>query len=177
MALIPQVVDAVRVPVIAAGGIADGRGIAAAFALGASAVQIGTAYLLCPEATVRPLHRDALRRAKDDATAITNVFTGRPAEGSRTALFGRSGRCRRSPRHSRSPRQAIAPLRRAAEAQGSPDFSPLWAGQAAALAAGRNVGAGELTRLLASEALERLRRSAAANNSCEKHGRLSTNSA
>ena len=81
MALVPQVTDAVKVPVIAAGGVADARGIAAAFDLGASAVQIGTAYLFCPEAKVSPLHREALRRARDNDTVLTNVFTGRPACG------------------------------------------------------------------------------------------------
>ncbi len=80
-ALLPQVVDAVRVPVIAAGGIADGRGIVAAFALGARAVQIGTAYLKTPQATRLPLHRRALAAARDDATRLTNLFTGRPARG------------------------------------------------------------------------------------------------
>jgi len=80
-ALVPQIVDAVGVPVIAAGGIADARGIVAAFALGASAVQIGTAYLFCPEAKVPPLHLEALKHASDDDTMITNVFTGRPARG------------------------------------------------------------------------------------------------
>ena len=77
--LVPQIVDAVRVPVIAAGGIADGRGIAAAFALGAAGTQLGTAYLLCPEAATPPLYRDALRQARGDATLMTNVFSGRPA--------------------------------------------------------------------------------------------------
>src|SRR5215469_13557289 len=81
MALVPQVVDAIKVPVIAAGGIADARGIAAALALGAAGVQIGTAYLLCPEARISPLYRQALKDAKDNETAITNVFTGRPARG------------------------------------------------------------------------------------------------
>ena len=80
-ALVPQVVDAVRVPVIAAGGIADGRGIAAAFALGASGVQIGSAYLRCPESKVTAPARIALAQANDDATVITNVMTGRPARG------------------------------------------------------------------------------------------------
>src|SRR5499425_2743781 len=80
-ALVPQVVDAVRVPVIAAGGIADGRGIAAAFALGAAGVQIGTAYLFTPEATITALHRAALSGAGDDGTVLTNLFTGRPARG------------------------------------------------------------------------------------------------
>src|SRR5262249_16852855 len=81
MALVPQVVDAIKVPVIAAGGIADARGIVAAFALGAVAVQIGTAYLQCPEAQISSIHRQALKDAKDNETAITNVFTGRPARG------------------------------------------------------------------------------------------------
>ena len=80
-ALVPQVVDAVRVPVVAAGGIADGRGIAAAFALGAAGVQIGSAYLRCPESTVTPLARIALAQARDHSTVITNVMTGRPARG------------------------------------------------------------------------------------------------
>jgi len=81
MALVPQVVDAVKVPVIAARGIADARGVVAAFALGAVAVQIGTAYLHCPEAQISPIYRQALKDAKDNETAITNVFTGRPARG------------------------------------------------------------------------------------------------
>src|SRR6202521_2848308 len=80
-ALVPQVVDAVKVPVIAAGGIADGRGIAAAFALGAAGVQIGTAYLRCPESKVIAAARSALAQALDDTTVITNVMTGRPARG------------------------------------------------------------------------------------------------
>src|SRR5207237_716870 len=81
MSLVPQVVDAVKVPVIAAGGIADARGIAAAFALGASAVQIGTAYLFCPEAKISSFYRQALRNAKDNETVLTNLITGRPARG------------------------------------------------------------------------------------------------
>jgi nitronate monooxygenase len=81
IALVPQVVDAVKVPVIAAGGIADARGIVAALALGAVAVQIGTAYLHCTEARISPIYRQALKDAKDNKTAITNVFTGRPARG------------------------------------------------------------------------------------------------
>jgi nitronate monooxygenase len=155
MALVPQVADAVRVPVVAAGGIADGRGIAAAMALGAAAVQIGTAYLLCPEATVGAWHREALRQAKDDGTAITNVFTGRPARGFVNRAVRELG-----PMTDMAPElplaaTAMAPLRASAEAQGSGDFSPMWAGQAAPLA--REAGAGEVTRRLAAEALERLR--------------------
>src|SRR5450432_3734798 len=80
-ALVPQVVDAVKVPVIAAGGIADGRGIAAAFALGAAGVQMGTAFLGCPEAAVPEVHRSALHGAADEDTRLTRVFTGRPARG------------------------------------------------------------------------------------------------
>ena len=81
MALVPQVVDAVNVPVIAAGGIGDGRGIAAAFALGAAGVQLGTAYLFTPESLINDLHRAALHSAGDDKTALTNLFSGRPARG------------------------------------------------------------------------------------------------
>jgi nitronate monooxygenase len=154
MALVPQVVDAVKVPVIAAGGIADARGIAAAFALGASAVQIGTAYLVCPEAKVTPVHRAALKRAKDSETALTNVMTGRPARGLVNRLIREVG-----PMSDMAPdfplaAGAVLPLRAAAEAAGSSDFSPLWSGQAAALA--RQMPAGELTRRLAAEALSRM---------------------
>ena len=78
MALVPQVVDAVDVPVIAAGGIADGRGIAAAFALGASGVQIGTAYLLSDESWASKLHREKLMAATDNQTVLTNVFSENP---------------------------------------------------------------------------------------------------
>ncbi len=133
-ALLPQVVDAVRVPVIAAGGIADGRGIVAAFALGAQAVQIGTAYLRTPQATTSPLHRAALAAARDDATRVTNLFTGRPARGLLTRFMREHG-----PINPRAPAfplaaNAVAPLRAHHEAQGRSDYSPLWSGQAAALA-------------------------------------------
>ncbi|MBJ6125561.1 NAD(P)H-dependent flavin oxidoreductase [Microvirga splendida] len=156
MALVPQVVDAVAVPVIAAGGIADARGIAAAFALGASAVQIGTAYLFCPEAKVGPLHREALRRAKDNDTVLTDVFTGRPARGITNRIVREVG-----PMSELSPEfplatGALAPLRAKAEQAGSGDFSPFWSGQAGAL--GREAPAGDLTRQLAAETLSRLSR-------------------
>jgi len=151
MALVPQVVDAVKVPVIAAGGIADARGIVAAFALGASAVQLGTAYLFCPEAIISPVYRQALRAAKDDATTVTNVFTGRPARAFTNRLIREIG-----PLSDVAPAFPLAsgpvlPLRSKAEAAGSGDFSPLWSGQAAAL--GRELPAGELTKRLAGEAL------------------------
>ncbi|HEY9898686.1 MAG TPA: nitronate monooxygenase [Pantanalinema sp.] len=155
LALVPQVVDAVKVPVIAAGGIADGRGIAAAFALGAAAVQIGTAYLRSPEATITALHREALKTAKADQTALTNVFTGRLARSITNRLVREVG-----PISVRAPEfplavGALAPLRARAEQEGSADFSSLWAGQAFHLA--RELPAGELTRRLAEEALTALR--------------------
>jgi nitronate monooxygenase len=151
LALVPQVVDAVSVPVIAAGGIADGRGIAAAFALGASAAQVGTAYLFCPEATIAPLHRKALHEPRRGETAITNVFTGRPARGIVNRVMREVGPL--APEAPAFPLAggALAPLRARAEPAGSDDFMSLWAGQAAAL--GRDMPAGELTRALAREAL------------------------
>ena len=108
MALVPQIVDALKVPVIAVGGIADARGIVAAFALGASGVQIGTAYLFCPEATIRPVHREALKRAKENETALTNVFTGRPARGIMNRVMREAG-----------PISEVAPPQRRLRAQGT----------------------------------------------------------
>ena len=133
-ALVPQIVDAVAVPVVAAGGIADVRGVAAAAALGASAVQPGTAFLRCPEATTSPVHRAALAVPSAVDTALTNVLTGRPARSIVTRLMTEVGPI--SPIAPSFPlaAAAVAPLRRAAEATGSGHFSPLWAGQSAALA-------------------------------------------
>ena len=128
IALTPQIVDAVKVPVIAAGGIADARGIVAAFALGASAVQIGTAYLRCPESRTSAVHRRALEHAREDQTAVTNVITGRPARGIITRLIQELGPV--NPLAPEFPRaaDAMAALRAKAEQQGSGDFSPLWSG-------------------------------------------------
>jgi nitronate monooxygenase len=154
-ALIPQVVDAVKVPVIAAGGVTDARGIAAAFALGAAAVQMGTAYLWCPEAKISAPHRAALRAARDDGTAVTNLMTGRPARGFVNRVMREIGAISDIAPEFPLAAGALAPLRAKAEAQGSGDFSPLWAGQAASL--GRALPAGELTRKLAADALTRLR--------------------
>jgi nitronate monooxygenase len=154
-ALVPQVVDAVKVPVIAAGGITDARGIAAAFALGAAGVQIGTAYLWCPEAKISAPHRAALRSATDDGTALTNLMTGRPARGFVNRVMREIGPISDVAPEFPLAAGALAPLRAKAEAQGSGDFSPMWAGQAASL--GRAIGAGELTKALAAEALERMR--------------------
>jgi nitronate monooxygenase len=153
-ALVPQVVDAVRVPVIAAGGIADGRGIAAAFALGASGVQIGTAYLRCPESKVSAAGRVALAQARDDSTVITNVMTGRPARGVKNRVMREVGPI--SPDAPAFPHAAtgLAPLKAAAEKLGKVDFTNLWAGQAVRL--GREMPAADLTRALAGAALARL---------------------
>jgi nitronate monooxygenase len=149
-ALVPQVVDAVKVPVVAAGGIADGRGIAAAFALGASGVQIGSAYLRCPESKISAPARAALAEATDDSTVITNVMTGRPARGVANRAMREVGPI--SPDAPGFPHAATAfvPLRQAAEKQGKVDFTNLWAGQAIAM--GREVPAAELTRSLAEAA-------------------------
>ena len=146
-ALLPQLVRALRIPVIAAGGIADAQGVAAALALGAAGVQVGTAYLLCPEATTSAVHRAALQ--SDDArhTALTNLFTGRPARGIVNRILREQGPI--SPLAPRFPlaASAVAPLRAKAEGLGSGDFSPLWAGQN--VAGCREVLAGVLTQELA----------------------------
>ncbi|WP_373185860.1 NAD(P)H-dependent flavin oxidoreductase [Halopseudomonas sp.] len=129
LALLPQVVAAVGVPVIAAGGIADAAGISAAMALGASGVQIGTAFLLCPEATTSQVHRAALASEAAAHTTLTNVFSGRPARGIVNRVIRELGPM--SPLAPEFPLAgtAITPLRKAAESQGSGDFSPLWSGQ------------------------------------------------
>jgi nitronate monooxygenase len=149
-ALLPQIVDKVRLPIIAAGGIADGRGIAAAFALGASAVQIGTAYLSTPQSTISAIHREALHRAKDDSTRLTNLFTGRPARAILNRFIRKHGPMTEVAPQFPLAAGAVAPLRAFHEKQESGDYSPLWAGQAAALA--REEGASALTTRLWNEA-------------------------
>ncbi len=154
-ALVPQLADAVAVPIIAAGGVTDGRAIAAAFALGAAGVQVGTAYLFCPEAKISDVYRAALAHAGETDTVVTNVLSGRPARALANRLLREVGPLSAvAPPFPRAT-AALAPLRARAEAQGSGDFSPLLAGQSAAL--GRPMGAGELTRRLAADAQERLR--------------------
>jgi nitronate monooxygenase len=153
-ALVPQVVDAVKVPVIAAGGIADGRGIAAAFALGASGVQIGTAYLRCPESRVIAAARTAFAQARDDSTVITNVMTGRPARGVPNRVMREVGPISGDAPAFPHAATGLAPLKAAAEKLGKVDFTNLWAGQAVRL--GRELPAAELTRALAGAALARL---------------------
>ncbi|WP_397431468.1 NAD(P)H-dependent flavin oxidoreductase [Pseudomonas chlororaphis] len=152
MALVPQIADAVRVPVIAAGGIGDARGIVAAFALGASAVQLGTAYLFTPEAKVSAAHHRALRTAKESETALTNLFTGRPARGIVNRVMREIGPI--SPLALAFPLAggALMPLRVKDEA----DFANLWSGQALRL--GLELPAFELTRTLAEQALAKLNR-------------------
>jgi nitronate monooxygenase len=157
LALVPQIVDAVAVPVIASGGITDARGIAAAFALGAAGVQIGTGFLFCPEAKISPPYRAALAAARGQhATAVTNVFSGRPARSMVNRLVREVG-----PLSDLAPQfplagGAVAPLRARAEQNGAADFTSLWSGQAAPL--GRAMPATELTRRLAEEALNIMQR-------------------
>ena len=155
LALIPQVADAVSIPVIAAGGIADGRGIAAALMLGASAVQIGTAYLRCPESGFKPIQQDVLRRARDDSTALANVFTGKPARAAANRFARELGFIDGEVPAYPLPSGDFAPLRGKAEADGLADFAYVLFGQSAPLA--RDIPASDLTKILAREALERLR--------------------
>ena len=153
-ALLPQIVDAVSVPVIATGGIADARGIVAAFALGASGVQLGTAYLFCPEAKISSLYRQALEHVADNGTALTNLFSGRPARGIRNAFMIESGPLSEVAPAFPHAATLVAPLRAASEKAGSRDYMQMWSGQSASLA--RSMSAAELTRKLAAEALHYL---------------------
>jgi nitronate monooxygenase len=147
-ALIPQIVQAVALPVIAAGGIADASGVAAAMALGAAGVQVGTAYLLCPEATTSAVHRAALRSEAARHTAVTNLFTGRPARGIVNRLMRELEPISTAVPDYPLASSALASLRAKAESQGSGDFSPLWSGQNASRC--REIPAADLTRELAS---------------------------
>ena len=148
LALVPQILQAVRIPVVAAGGIADAKGVAAVMALGAAGVQVGTAYLLCAEATTSAVHRAALKSDAARVTALTNVFTGRPARGIVNRIVREMG-----PMSAAAPPfplavSAVAPLRARAESLGSGDFSPLWAGQNTSGC--KEISAGVLTRELAA---------------------------
>jgi nitronate monooxygenase len=154
-ALIPQIADAVKVPVIAAGAVSDARGIAAAMVLGAAGAQIGSAYLHCPESKISAMHRSALKSASDDGTAVTNLMTGRPARGIVNRIMRELGPINPIAPEFPLAAGALAPLRAKAEAAGSGDFSPMWSGQAAAL--GRAIAATELTRTLAAQAQALLR--------------------
>lgn len=144
--LVPRIVDAVSVPVIAAGGIADRRGVLAAFALGAEAAQVGTAYLLTPEAAISDVYRQALASAEAE-TAVTNLFTGRPARGIVNRLMAEIGPLSDAAPPFPTAGAAVLPLRKAAEAAGRGDFSSLWAGQAFGVS--RPMSSANLTRRLA----------------------------
>jgi nitronate monooxygenase len=148
-ALLPQVSAAVRTPVIAAGGIADARGVAAALRLGAAGVQLGTAYMLCPEATTSAVHRAALQSDAARHTALTTLFTGRPARGIVNRLMRELGPLNPAAPAFPLATAAIGPLRAKAESQGSGDFSPLWSGQNASGC--KSIPAAQLTRELAEE--------------------------
>jgi nitronate monooxygenase len=147
--LLASVLEAVRVPVIAAGGIADAAGVDDALRLGASAVQLGTAFLLCDEATTSAVHRAALQSEAAGRTALTNLFSGRPARGIVNRLMRELGPISALPPAFPSAVNAIAPLRAAAEHAGRGDFSPLWAGQD--VSGCRAIPAAQLLRQLAGE--------------------------
>src|SRR5438552_15796965 len=148
-ALLPQIVAAVKKPVIAAGGIADAKSVAAALALGAAGVQVGTAYLLCPEAKTSAVHRAALKSEMARHTALTNLFTGRPARGIVNRVVREVGPISAAAPAFPSAASALGPLRASAEGRGSGDFSPLWSGQNAGGC--REIPAAQLTRELAAD--------------------------
>jgi len=148
LALLPQIVAAVKIPVIAAGGIVDARTVAAAMALGAAGVQVGTAYLLCPEATTSAVHRAALKSEAGRHTALTNVFTGRPARAIVNRLMRDLGPIRADTPAFPLAAAGIAPLRAKAESLGSGDFSSLWSGENTSGC--KEIPAADLTRELAA---------------------------
>jgi nitronate monooxygenase len=141
MALLPQIVDAVSVPVIAAGGIADARGIAAALALGASAVYIGTGFLRTPEAKMHPAYAERLTRTEAHETMITRAFSGRPGRSAATA-YVRAANAPNAPRPAPYPvqRGLTRAMKEAAQQTGDADRMQLWAGQAAKLASAEPAG-------------------------------------
>lgn len=161
LALVPQLVDAVRLPVIASGGIMDGRGMAASLMLGASGVQLGTAFLTCDESTASAAYKEAVRTARDDSTVITRAFSGRPARGLSNA-FIESMRGQEDSTVLPFPTQnsLTRPLRNAAASQQQADYMSLWAGQAAGMS--RSLPTAELVHRLVSELQQVLRERAPA---------------
>lgn len=168
MALVPQIVDAVRVPVIASGGIMDGRGIAAALALGARAAQLGTAFLATPESGASAAHKAALQEAHEDATAITYAFSGRAARGIVNRVLRE---LENDPAIAPYPLQntLTRTMRTVAAAAGKSDYLSLWSGQAPRLA--RTLPAGKLVRVLEHETNEVISRlGALPNGLAERRG-------
>ncbi len=145
--LVRQIAKAVRIPVIAAGGLADAAAVKAATLLGASAAQVGTAYLFCPEAATTSIHRAALKSETAAHTALTNIFTGRPARGIVNRIMRELGPINPAAPMFPLATSAILPIRSRAEALGGGDFSPLWAGQNASGCA--ELPAADLTHRLA----------------------------
>jgi nitronate monooxygenase len=158
VALVPQVADAVKVPVVASGGLMDGRGIAAALALGASAVQMGTAFLTCDEAGIPQAYKDAILTAREDATRLTRAFSGRPARGIANRFMMEMEASGIGEDILPFPLQntLTRPLRAAAAQQARPEYLSLWAGQGLRLA--RRQSASELVARLAQETMETLER-------------------
>lgn len=149
LSLLPQILRAVDVPVIAAGGIADAAGVKAALSLGATAAQLGTAYLLCSESKTSQVHRAAIKSEAAQHTAITNLFSGRPARSIVNRIVREIG-----PINSDAPEfplaaAAIAAIRKQAEGGGSGEFTPLWCGQNASGC--KEISATELTRQLVAD--------------------------
>ena len=156
VALVPQVVDAVGVPVIASGGIMDGRGVAAALALGAEAAQLGTAFLACPEAGVPSAHRQAILAGREDRTRITRAFSGRPARGLINRLMDDIDREPDAILPFPLQNAMTRPARNAAAAQDRSEYLSLWAGQGVRLA--RQLPAADLVKQIANETDRVLRR-------------------
>ena len=150
-ALVPQIVKAVKIPVIAAGGVADARGVASVLSMGAAGAQVGTSYLLCPEATTSAVYRSALQDKHKPYTAVTHLFSGRPARGLVNRIMKELGPMGSAPPEFPLASAALAPLRAIAESSGSGDFSPLWCGQNATGI--KEISAAQLTRDLAIGAL------------------------
>jgi nitronate monooxygenase len=159
LALVRVLVRAVKVPVVAAGGIMDGEGVAAVLALGAQAAQIGTAFIPCPESGASESYRAALLAATEDDTTITDRFTGKPARGLRNRYIRETARQDFPKIVFPAQGQLTAKLRAASAQAGSPDFQAMWAGQAVALS--RRLPAAELVRVLEREALQAIERVAA----------------